>query len=122
MCIDFHALNQIMVKNCYPLPCIDDLLEQLRYENYFTKLDLRSDYHQVRIAEEEIWKTTFKTRQGLFERLFMPFGLTNSPNTFMRVMNDVLRPFLDEFIIVYLHDIYIFRKSRDEYVMHVNKV
>ena len=122
MSIDFHALNTITVNNRYPLPRIDDLIDQLSYARYFTNLDLINGYHQVRIVEEDIWKTAFKTRQGLFEWLVMPFGLTNSQNNFMRVMNDVLRPFIDEFIIVYLDDILIFNKSRDEHVMHVNKV
>ena len=122
MCIDFHALNKITVKNCYPLPCIDYFLDQLKHEKYFTKLYLRSGYHQVRITEEDIWKTAFKTIQGLYEWLAMPLGLTNASVTFMRVINDVLRPFLDEFFIVYLDDILIFKKSREEHVMHVNKV
>ena len=122
MCVEFCALNKITVKNHYPLPRIDDLLDQLRYAKYFTKLQLQSGYHQVRIAEEDIWITTFKTKQGLFEWLVMTFSPTNAPTTFMRVMNDVLRPFLDEFSIAYLDDIFIFSKSRDEHVMHVNKV
>jgi hypothetical protein len=113
-------LNKILVKSCYPLPHIDDLLDQLKNETYFTRLDLRSDYHQIRIFEGDIWKIAFKTKQGLFEWLFMPFGLCNAPATFMQFMNGVFIPFIHDFVIVYL-DILIFGKSWEYHVDHVRK-
>ena len=102
MCIDYRALNIITIKNRYPLPRIDDLLDKLKNATFFTKLDLQSDYHQIQIHDNYIWKSTFKTKQGLYEWMVMCFGICNSPATFTRVMNGVLRPFIDDFIIVYL--------------------
>ena len=98
--------KKVTVENHYPLPRIYDLLDQLKNAIYFTKLDLRSGYHQVRIAEQVVWKTAFKTKQGLFEWMVMPFRVCNAPTTFMRVMNDLFRPFIDEFVLVYL-DIFL---------------
>jgi len=121
MCIDYRALNKITIKNCYPFPRIDDLLDQLKEAIYLTKLDFHNGYHQVRVAEQDAWKNAFKKKHGMYEWLVMPFGLTNAPATFMRLMNDVLRPFLDDFVIVYLDDILIFSKTWEEHLKHVKQ-
>ncbi|XP_039053116.1 uncharacterized protein LOC120195059 [Hibiscus syriacus] len=122
LCVDYRALNKVTVRNKYPIPLIVDLLDQLSNAKYFTKLDLRSGYHQVRVAEGDEPKTTCVTRYGAFEFLVMRFGLTNAPATFCILMNQVFHDYLDKFVVIYLDDIMIFSNSIEEHLEHLRLV
>ena len=122
LCIDYRALKKIIVRNRYPIPRIDELLDQLKGAKYFSKIDLKSRYHQVPIEPFDVWKTAFKAKEGLFEWLVMPFRLTNALSSFMRLMDDILQPFTNSFVVVYLDDIVIFSQSWEEHLHHIRQV
>ncbi|GJR13774.1 putative reverse transcriptase domain-containing protein [Tanacetum coccineum] len=122
MCIDYRELNKLTVKNRYPLPRIDDLFDQLQGSSVYSKIDLRSGYHQLRVREEDIPKTAFRTRYGHYKFQVMPFGLTNAPAVFMDLMNRVCKPYLDKFVIVFIDDILIYSKNKQEHEEHLKLI
>lgn len=122
LCIDYRQLNKVTIKNKYPLPRIDDLMEQLVAACVFSKIDLRSGYHQIRVKDDDIPKTDFRTRYGHYEYSLMSFGVSNAPGMFMEYMNRIFHAYLDQFVIVFIDDILIYSKSDKDHVEHLRIV
>jgi len=122
LCVDYRQLNKVTIKNRYPLPRIDDLMVQLVGAEVFSKIDLRSGYHQIRVKAEDISKTAFLTRYGHYEYSVMPFGVSNAPGVFMEYMNRIFHPFLDRFVVVFIDDILVYLKLEEEHVEHLRVV
>jgi hypothetical protein len=122
LCVDYHKLNEVTIKNKYPLPKIEDLFDQLNGAKVFSKIDLCTGYHQLKVRESNIPKTAFTTRYGLFEYTVMSFGLTNAPAYFMNLMNKVFMKFLNKFVVVFIDDILVYSKTEEEHAEHLRLV
>ena len=122
LCTDYRDLNNVTIKNKYPLPRIDDLFDQLRNACVFSKLDLRSGYHQLKVRADDIEKIAFVSRYGHYEYTVVPYGLTNAPGVFMNLMNKLFMKYLDKFVVVFIDDILIFSKSKEEHAEHLRIV
>jgi len=122
LCVDYRQLNKVTIKNKYPLPRIDDMMDQLTGACVFSKIDLRSGYHQIQVKTEDVPKTAFRTRYGHYEYSVMPFGVSNAPGVFIEYMNRIFQPYLDHFVVVFIDDILVYSKSEEEHAEHLRVI